>query len=156
MTNPLTPLRRERYGPVVAGTLVAVCWFVWKQSIPDHIAKEFLAAVLSAAAICAGFLTAALSVLMTMGSAPVGRRLRKRNRLNDLFKYLRKAIFSCLWLCAFCIIGFFVYKKEHGIETIPSTFIIGLIAYAGAAFARIVPILISIFEQMSAPLDKNG
>ena len=156
MRLPPTALQRERYGPAAAGCLVAVCWFAWKQTIPDHIAKELLAAVLSAAAICAGFLTAALSVLMTMGSAPVGRRLKKRNRLTDLFTYLRKAIFSCLILCALCIFGFFVYEKDRGISTPPSTVIIGVIAYSGAAFARIVPILISIFEQMSAPLDKAG
>lgn len=156
MSNLLTSLRRERYAPVVAGCSVAVCWYLWNRSIPDHMAKEFLAAVLSAAAICAGFLTTAVSVLMTMGSTAVGRRLRKRNRLPDLFAYLRKAIFSCLLLCALCIAGFFVHAKDEGISTLPSAAIIGMITYSGAAFARVIPILISIFEQMCEPPEKNG
>lgn len=156
MNIPLTNLQRERYGPAAAGCLVAACWFLWKWTIPDHMAKELLAAVLSAAAICAGFLTTAVSVLMTMGATAVGKRLRKRNRLPDLFTYLRKAIFSCLILCALCIVGFFVHVKDEGISTIPSALLLGMITYSGAAFARIVPILITVFEQMCEPTDKNG
>lgn len=156
MKLQLTALHREKFAPAVAGCAVAGCWFAWDQTIPDHVAKELLAAVLSVAAICAGFLTAALSVLMTMGSTPVGRRLKNRNRLTELFNYFRKAIFSCLLLCALCVMGFFAYSKDHGIGTIPSTLIVGVLAYSGAAFARIVPILITVLEQMSAPVDKKG
>jgi len=152
----ISSIFRERFAPPTAGVLWAVLCLLWNLEIPNHVAKEILAAVLSAAAICAGFLTTSLPMLMTLGSTSIGRRLRRRKHLKTVFNYLKISIFSCLALCGVCIVGFFQVPEKGGMSFYFSSILVGFIVYSGSTFIRVVPILIKVFEQMSEPENKDG
>lgn len=79
-----TRLTIERSAPVIAALAAAVLWWAAGLKIPGGVAKEMLGAMLSAAAICAGFLTTAMSILMSLGTTAVGRRLARRKRMPYL------------------------------------------------------------------------
>lgn len=146
----------ERYGPAVFAALGAIVWFICGQDIPARFAKELLSAILSAAAISCGFLTTALTIIMSLGTTAVGRRLARRGKMPYLYKYLKSAIVSCLVLSAVCVAGFFFSDEITGIATLPSSVIMASTIFAGAAIYRIVDILIVVMRQVSEPEDLDG
>lgn len=146
----------ERCWPWVLALCCAAASYRVSLSITSAIGKELLAAVLSAASICAGFLTTALTVLMALGSTEIGRRLRAAQQLGDLFSYLRTAIISCLVTSLLCMIGFFFFNKGDAIPAVPTSVFTGVTIFAGACIWRIIPILLSIMEHLSQPEDKQG
>jgi len=147
----LTPLQIERWHPAVLGVLSgAGCCFLGV-AISGLIAKELLSAIISAAAISAGFLTTALSILMSVGQTAIGRQLKRHGRLGHLFGYLREAIASCLLLCGVCLLGFFMIAEQVGISSWASAFVVGSSLYAAFAMWRIVRILSRVFLAMSEP-----
>lgn len=147
----------ERYWPHLLGLCCAGIFYWTSLTITPAIGKELFAAVLSAASVCAGFLTTALTVLMTLGSTDIGKRLRASDRLDDLFDYLRDAIVASLVTSLLCIVGFFFFNGEDpGVGTIPSSIFVGVTIFAGCCIWRIVPILLSIMRQLSTPEDKQG
>jgi hypothetical protein len=114
-----------------------------------------LAAILSAAAICAGFLTTAMSILMSLGGTAVGRRLARRKRLPFLAGYLRQAIYGCV-VVSFMSLWAFLLINDSGLNQFFSSALISAIAFASAAFMRIVWILAHVMEELAQPEDQQG
>jgi hypothetical protein len=147
----------ERYWPTAIGLGSAIAFYYTDLTITSAIGKELFAAVLSAASVCAGFLTTALTVLMSLGSTEIGKRLRATNSLDDLFNYLKHAIVACLITSLLCIIGFFFFNGENpGVGTVASSTFVGATVFSGCCIWRIVPILLSIMRKLSEPEDKQG
>lgn len=152
----MTPLQIERWGPIVFALVCGAGWWWLGCSIPETIAKELLAALLSGAAIGAGFLTTAMSVMLPLGATPIGRKLQRRGKLPTLFGYLRAAIYGCLLLVAASVAGFFQFEVGLGVTGVWSQLLVMAFAYCAASMVRIVEILITVLEQMSEPEDLNG
>jgi hypothetical protein len=152
-----TKLPLERYYPAglgVCGLLVA-CFADW--TIPAQVSKELLGALISATSILAGFLTTAMTILLPIGSTEIGRRLKRRNKLNFLHSYLRAAIWSCLLLLVICVVCFFlVVPQEQAVRPksvtwhFGSVIVIGAGIYCAATVARIVHIIYKIFVAISS------
>jgi hypothetical protein len=119
------------------------------------MAKELLSALLSAAAIAAGFMTTALSILLPMGGTDVGHRLHKRGKLPLLFGYLRSATYGCLALSFICVVGLFAFEESAGLGSLMSTLVIGFAVFSAMALARILEILIKVLTAMAVPEDKR-
>lgn len=152
----MSRLQIERFGPLII-SLTATFAFWLKGPNPDpQVVKELLAALLSAAAISAGFLTTALTVLLPIGSTQIGRQLRRRNKLNQLFNYVQSAIYSCLALSVICVVGLFRLDPAVGIDRFTSTVVVCCAVHAAAAFVRILEILIRVLPQLGEPEDLNG
>ena len=152
----ISKLTIERFGPYVVGSIAAFIWWFSDLSIPAAFAKELLSAVISAASVCAGFLTTALSILMTLGSSAIGRQIERRNKTALLFGYLRNAIYGCLLLAAMCVAGYFWIEDSKGIATPASTIFIGISVFSIASIVRIIEILIRIFQSMSSSSSGTG
>lgn len=152
----ISKLTIERFGPYVVGSIAAFIWWFNDLSIPAAFAKELLSAVISAASVCAGFLTTALSILMTLGSSAIGRQVERRNKTSLLFGYLRNAIYSCLLLAAACVASYFWIEEKTGIPTLASTVLIGVSLFSIASIVRIIEILIRIFQAMSSSSNGAG
>jgi len=144
-----TRLQVERFAPALLAVICMLAWWYWGLDIPDQVAKELLAALLSAAAICAGFLTTAMAILLPMGESAVGHRLRRRGKLPYLYSYLRAAVYSCLALVAVCIVGFFRFTPGFGVSGVMSIVIVGVCAYFIGAMARVIEVIIKILIGMS-------
>lgn len=151
-----TRLQIERWGPLLMGLLGAAAWWMFDGEISSFYAKELLAALLSAAAIAAGFLTTALSILLPLAATEVGRKLRRSNYLPHLYNYLRRALYSCLALAIICVCAFFYLKEGAAPPHLLATVLIFSSAYSAAALVRIAEVLINLFELASEPEDKDG
>lgn len=146
----------ERHGPWVGAVVAAVLWILLGSGFQSHFGKELLGALLSAAAISAGFMTTALSILLPLGSTAIGRRLHRRGHLPALFEYLRKAIYGCLWLAVVSVAGFFAFDDTLGISKWCSLPIVMTSVYTALALWRILEIMIKIFQAMAEPEDRQG
>lgn len=146
----------ERFAPAVLSLLCGMWWYFSGSSISAKFSKELLAAILSAAAICAGFLTTSLTIVMSLGATAVGRRLARRNRLKYLFQYLKSAIHSSLLLSMVCLGGFFFIDDDSGIASLPSGLLVASLVFTGATISRIVGILVEVMTQLSEPENKDG
>jgi len=124
--------------------------------LPVFVAKELLGALLMAAAIAAGFMTTALSILLPVGSTSVGRQLRRRGKLPALFGYARSAIYACLVLALFSVVGFLFFDHETGVRHELAVVIIAAAGYAALSLARMVEILLKVFSSMAEPEDRDG
>lgn len=144
-----TALQIERYVPAALGVGCSLAWWWLGEAFPKDIAKELLGALLSAAAICAGFLTTALTVVLPMSGTSIGRQLKRRRKLGLLHTYVRAAIYGALTLVAACVLGFFQVPQGHTGATWASALIVGLAAYSAAAMVRVVEILIKVMVAMS-------
>lgn len=149
----LTRLQVESWAPLLLSTAVAVTWFFLGGWISHLFAKELLSAIISAAAVGAGFLTTALSILMTLGGTSIGQQIKRRRKLDHLYGYIRSAIYSCLLLVAVCTAAFFSFVDNKGIGTLVSSLISGAAVYCMVSMARIVEILVRLFTAMSEPED---
>ena len=151
-----TKLQVERWGPVIFGCISVAAWWAADGQIKFHFAKEILAALISAAAIAAGFLATSLSILLPMASTETGKRLRNSGYLPYLFRYLREAIYSCLVLALVCILTFFCLPEGGAANAWLAVIIVFTSAYAAGALARIAEVLMNLFERESEPKDKDG
>lgn len=151
-----TRLQIERWAPFGVGCIGAGAWWYLRGEIAGFYAKELLAALLSAAAIAAGFLTTALSILLPIASTDLGRRLRRSGYLPHLFEYLRRGLYSCLMLAIVCVVAFFYLHEGVAAPRPLSTLIIFGASYAAAALVRIAEVLINLFELASVPENKDG
>jgi len=149
-------LKVERYGPSFLGVLAALGFWRFGGPLSAEIAKDLLTALLSAAAISAGFMTTALSVLLPISESSVGRRLKRRNKFDLLFAYLRAAIYSCLVLAVVCVVGLFQFDPSTGLGKLPTAVLVVAAVYSTAAFVRILEILFQILPQLAKPEDKRG
>jgi len=152
----LTHLQAERFAPALFAGVCAFGWWRLGLGIPDQFAKELLGALISSAAICAGFLTTAMAILLPMGDTAVGRRLKRRGKLPYLYGYLRAAIYSCLFVVAVCLAAFFQLKPEVGITGAVAWIVAGACAYCAAAMVRVVEIIIKIMIGMADASDADG
>ena len=150
-----TPIQVERWAPTWIACATSVAWWWCDGEIPEYFAKELLAALISAAAVAAGFLTTALSILLPIATSTTGAKLRKSGYDRDLFKYMRSAIWSCMTLAAIAVVAFFTFKANKP-SALASALLIYTAAHAAAALVRVAEILLSIFERASEPDDKNG
>lgn len=144
-----TALQIERYTPAALGAACALAWWWWGGRIPESIAKELLGALLSAAAICAGFLTTALTVILPMGGTAIGKQIKRRGKMSHLHGYVRAAIYGALALVALCVLGFFQVPQGGAGAAWVSALIIGAAVYSAAAMVRVVEILIKVMAAMS-------
>lgn len=151
-----TSLTVERFGPAVLALLGGIACFFFGAVVPDRFAKELLAAILSAAAVFAGFLTTALTILLSLGSTAVGRRLARRGKLPHLYAYLKRAIESCLLLSVICLVEFFFIVENGGIPPLLTSALAASVVYAGATIYRIVDILVTVMGQMTETETKDG
>lgn len=142
-------LQVERYAPATLGLACALAWWCLGGQIPGAIAKELLSALLSSAAICAGFLTTALTVILPMGGSAIGRQIRRRGKMDQLHRYIRAAIYGALALVALCVLGFFQVPQGGAGSAWASTLIIGSAVYSAAAMVRVVEILFRVMVAMS-------
>lgn len=147
----LTRLQVEAWTPLLLSAAVALTWFLSDGAISHLIAKELLSASISAAAVGAGFLTTALSILMTLSGSAIGRQIKRRGKLEQLYSYLRSAIYSCLLLVGVCVIAFFFFVENEGVRTPASSIVVGVAVYCMTSMARIVEILVRLFTAMSEP-----
>lgn len=150
-------LKLEQWGPTFVAAGCASVWWSAGLSIPGDYSKELLGALLSAAAICAGFLTTALSILLPMGATETGRRMHESGYMPGLHRYLRSAILASLSLAGVCVaLFFFLPKDDSTIATEWSTLLVVGTVYSALAVVRIAEVLLNLFERMSLPEDKNG
>lgn len=135
----------------------AVAWLKVGNDIPSTYSKELLAALLSAAAISAGFLTTALSILLPLGGTETGRKMQMSGFMPSVHCYLRSAIFGCLALAGVCVCLFFLLPEPDPkiVNGLAVVLVIGTV-YAAMALVRIAEILLNLFERMSQPEDKQG
>lgn len=148
-----TRLQIESWSPLLLGVLAALVSYYLDWSISNEVAKELLSAIISAAAVGAGFLTTALSILMTMGGTAIGRQIKRRGKLTYLYRYIRSAIYSCLLLVAVCVAAFISFDKSVGLGVFVSTLIAGVAVYCMVSMTRIIEILVCLFAAMSEPSD---
>lgn len=156
LTAMPTRLQIERWAPMVIGCVCTLTWWALDGQISYFFAKELLAALLSAAAIAAGFLTTALSILLPISSTDVGRRLKRSGYLPDLYNYLRRALYSCLLLAITCVIAFFQLRENISVETLVACLLVFMSSYSAAALVRIAEVLMNLFELASEPENKDG
>ena len=152
----LTRLQVERYGPLFLGLLTATLTWWRGGSLSPETAGQLLPSLLSAAAITAGFMTTALSVLLPIGGTAIGRRLKRRNKFDLLFSYLRAAVYSCVVLAVICVVGLFRVDPVLGLDKLSTGALVTIAVYSTATFIRILEILIQILPQLAEPEDKNG
>lgn len=151
-----TSLTVERFGPGVLALFGGVaCWY-FGGVVPDRFARELLAAILSAAAVFAGFLTTTLTVLLSLGATAVGRRLARRGKLPYMHAYIKRAIEGCLLLSVICLTAFFFAEEKIGLPTWISSTLAASVIYAGATIYRIVDILVTVMGQMDETDSQNG
>jgi hypothetical protein len=148
-----TTLQLERWGPLVIAFLAMAVWWACDGVIGDAIANDLLAALLSAAAISAGFMTTALSILLTITTTPTGKKLRKSGYLSDLFAYIRHAIYSCLGLAALSVISFFALKKGEPLPLIAAYPLIFFAALTAGSLARAAEVVLLIFLRVNDESD---
>jgi hypothetical protein len=150
-----TSIQVERWAPTWFACATTLAWWWFDGEISEAFAKELLAAILSAAAVAAGFLTTALSILLPIATSTTGERLRRSGYDRDLFKYMRSAIWSCMFLAAVAVIAFFTLKGGK-----PAAWVSALLIYTSShsavALVRVAEILMSVFERASQPDDKDG
>ena len=147
----------ERFGPLFIALVAAAVWQLTKLEVPADHAKELLSALISAAAISAGFLTTALSILLPMGATETGRKMHKAGCLPLLHSYLRSAIFSCLLLSGLCLAALFLLNPDT--QPVGSWWALAIVAntvHAAMALVRIAEVLLNLFERMSEPEDLQG
>jgi hypothetical protein len=150
-------LKLEQWGPALVAAALAAVWWKANLTIPGSYSKELLGALLSAASICAGFLTTALSILLPIGATETGRRMHLSGNMQSVHRYLRSAILGSLALAAICVMLFFLLPSDGSeITNGYSTVLVGGTTYAAFALARIAEILLNLFERMSAPEDLDG
>ena len=150
-------LKLEQWGPTLVAAGSASVWWWAGLTIPGVYSKELLGALLSAAAICAGFLTTALSILLPMGATETGRRMHEGGYMSGLHRYLRSAILASLALAGMCVALFFFLPDDGSNISIEwSTLLAGWTVYSAFAVVRIVEVLLNLFERMSVPEDKKG
>lgn len=148
-TRVLNAYRIERWGPLVFALLLSVAVYWLEYTIPVLFARELLSAIISVSAIGAGFLTTALSILMTVGSTATGKQLKRRKKLTTLFEYLRRAILSCLCVVVVCVAAFFCLDPESGIGSTTSTVIAFASTLCLGHMVRIVEILVHVVNSES-------
>ncbi|WP_180125643.1 hypothetical protein [Rhodoferax sp. BLA1] len=151
-----TRLQIERWGPMLFGVLSTTAWWCLDGQIKIFFAKELLAGLLSAGAIAAGFLATAISILLPFSSTPTGLWMRKKGYLPDLFRYLNRAIYSCLFLTCVCVLAFFLLDEASGVPQFFSFVIVFTASYTAASLARIGEVLMNLFERASESADKDG
>lgn len=153
----VTTRQIEDWAPMMVASACTVAWYLRGEPIPGAYSKELLSALLSVAAICAGFLTTALSILLTIGSTETGRKLQSNQLLVPILLYLNRAIFGCLaWACASLLTFFFLPGDTVVVGLLPSTLLVFFTVYASSTLTRIAIILLNVFERMSEPEDKQG
>lgn len=147
----------ERFAPWILSLAAGGLWFWSGCDISSTFIKELLGTIVSAAAISAGFLTTALSILLPMGSTETGRKLRDSGLLPSLHCFLRSGIHSCLALAGFSIACFiFLSPDSEPVGSYWSTLLIALITHSASSLIRIAEILLNLFDRMSHPEDQNG
>lgn len=149
----LNRLQVEAWAPLLLSVAAAGTWFFLDGHISHLFAKELLSAIISAAAVGAGFLTTALSILMTLGGTAIGRQVKRRGKLEQLYGYIRSAIYSCLLLVGICVVAFFAVIDNEGIGTTVSGIVAGIAVYCLTSMVRIVEILVCLFMAMAEPED---
>lgn len=150
-------LKLEQWAPTLVAAGSAAVWWHAGFTIPGTYSKELLGALLSASAICAGFLTTALSILLPMGATDTGRRMHASGYMPGLHRYLRSAILASLALAGICVMLFFFLPKDGASIAIGcSTLLVAGTVYSAFAVIRIAEVLLNLFERMSVPEDKNG
>lgn len=109
------PLLIERFGPVVAGGVVACLYWFLPDLKNQRIAESFhdiLGATLGLAGIGAGFLATAQSIIISFEDKPIIRSLKKTPYYQLIVSYLQSAIrFSCL-LAVYSSAGLLIDLKE--------------------------------------------
>lgn len=147
----------EAWAPLGLAFVCAGAWFWLDAAIAGSFSKELLAALLSVAAISAGFLTTALSILLPIGSTETGRKLQRNGFMPGIHLYLRRGVLGCLAWAGVCLTAFFFLPDPSApMAQHWSTAIVFFTAYATASLVRIAEILLNIFERMSDPDDKQG
>lgn len=135
----------------------AVAWFFYGRPVPETYSKELLAALLSGAAISAGFLTTALSILLPIGGTDTGSKLHSNGLMALVYQYLRSAIWGCMALAGLCVFLFFQLPDgKPALNVWQSALLVAFSVYACASLLRIAEVLLNIFERMSQPEDKKG
>lgn len=152
----ITTRQIEAWAPFGIATAIAITWWSKDATIPEIYSKELLSAMLSVAAICAGFLTTALSILLPIGSTETGKKMHSNGLLEPVQVYLRAAVFSCFLWAGVCLISFFLLPPDKPIiGTAISTALVWSTSYAATAMVRIAEVLLNIFHRLSVPSDDS-
>lgn len=104
----------ERSYPYAASALLGIgagvaCFY---EVLKFPASSEILGSTISFAAIFAGFLATAKSILIALNT-PAVEKLKTTRFYTMLLSYLAQAIWLALVLCAFCLLGYFVPHREH-------------------------------------------
>jgi hypothetical protein len=150
-----TSLQLEKWGPMMLSVGAAGTWWWFDGTISAVFAKELFAALLSAASVAAGFLTAALSILLPIASTATGLKLRRSGYQQELFRYMRAAIYGCLFLAALSVVAFFGLAEDGTPNNRVSTVLVFATVYSGLCLIRVAEILMALFERASEPDDRS-
>lgn len=95
----------EKWHPILISSITSVAYFFFYDQIKVTNQKEILASITSVAGIAIGFISTSQSILLTIGSSRVVKRLRNLNRYQEFKTYLRRSLYLCFGLLIFSILG---------------------------------------------------
>lgn len=136
----------EKFAPIFLASIAAISWWYWGFSFSIGYVKELLAGIITAAAIGAGFMATALSILLTISNTSVAEKIKRSQYSVIFYRYIRSCFYSCLVLVAIALIAFTLIDTNHGLNKGYTTFIVSSGTYALASFVRVTEILLDIFE----------
>lgn len=100
----------EKFWPYLAAALLsALWWFGLGRPFPDP-SDSLLAASGGASAVLVGFLATAKTVILSVSSSDVFKRLKDGGFHNLLFNYLYEAIVAGMVFLLVSIVGFFINR----------------------------------------------
>jgi len=130
----------ERWYPVSGAVLAGVVWYFLKFQLPTD-EHEILNASLTLGAILTGFMSTAMTLLVSLHGSEVLKQLKDAGYITDLLRYLGEAIWFSFAFSAISIIGLFVDRPNwYGIVWI--VFAIG----SGLSFIRVTRITLKVIE----------
>lgn len=142
------------YYPIIGGTLALaihsfVFWLLQKSVLDLQKIDGILGAVINLAAIIVGFLATMVSILVATTGAPVLNRLRKQERLDELYAYLRAAIISGFIVVALSAILFALLPPPTcWVPYIAGLWIGSSVHFLLAAF-RMVNVMLQILREIT-------
>lgn len=141
----------ERFYPVAGAIIVAIAWY--KLSAPFPTTPDgLLGAAATVASVFASFLGVSKAIILTVRNAPVFLKIEELGYKDDLFAYLRRAIYASIFFAVVSIVGFFIDPKvvvlaHHAIKGYELIWVLAS-AYSLLTYIRISSVLFKMLKQV--------